>query len=152
MRYPVMTEKQVADRWKVSLETLRRWRLDGQGPVWHKLFRHVRYHEPDVLEFEQRGAQFLMTLLGIDRKFEPADEDAGAVFDAQGNRYLTAKDIAEAASLPIHILQDRAERERKQIPHLMLGGKPRVPARIDWTLFCNSGCLSHGIGLTGFKG
>lgn len=27
-----------------------------------------------------------------------------------------------------------------------------VPARIDWTLFCNSGCLSHGIGLTGFKG
>ncbi|MBL8820940.1 MAG: hypothetical protein JNL58_33335, partial [Planctomyces sp.] len=24
-----------------------------------------------------------------------------------------------------------------------------VPARIDWTLFCNSGCLSHGIGLTG---
>jgi hypothetical protein len=50
MRYPVMTEKQVADRWKVSLKTLRRWRLDGQGPVWHKLFRHVRYHEPDVLD------------------------------------------------------------------------------------------------------
>ena len=45
MHYPVMTEKQVADRWQVSLKTLRRWRLDGEGPIWHKLFRHVRYHE-----------------------------------------------------------------------------------------------------------
>ena len=33
MHYPVMTEKQVADRWQVSLKTLRRWRLDGEGPV-----------------------------------------------------------------------------------------------------------------------
>ena len=49
MHYPVMTEKQVADRWQISLKTLRRWRLDGEGSVWHKLFRHVRYHEADVL-------------------------------------------------------------------------------------------------------
>jgi hypothetical protein len=124
----------VADRWQVSLKTLRRWRLDGGGPVWHKLFRHVRYHEADVLEFEQRGAQFLMTLLGIDREYKPADKDVDAVFDAQGNRYLTAKDIAEAASLPAHIFQDRAERSRKQIPHLMLGGNLRfsLPAILAW--------------------
>ena len=43
--YPVMTEKHVADRWQVSLKTLRRWRLAGEGPVWHKLFRQVRYHD-----------------------------------------------------------------------------------------------------------
>lgn len=48
MHYPVMTEKQVADRWRVSLKTLRRWRLDGDGPVWHKLFRHV-HHKPTSL-------------------------------------------------------------------------------------------------------
>lgn len=39
MRYPVMTEKHLADRWQVNLKTLRRWRLDSEGPVWHKLFR-----------------------------------------------------------------------------------------------------------------
>ncbi len=72
MRYPVMTEKHVADRWQVSLKTLRRWRLDGEGPIWHKLFRHVRYREADVLEFERCGAQHLMTLLGIHREFKPA--------------------------------------------------------------------------------
>lgn len=48
MHCPVMTEKHVADRWQVSLKTLRRWRLDGEGPVWHKLFRHVCYHEADI--------------------------------------------------------------------------------------------------------
>ena len=63
MHYPVMTEKHVADRWQVSLKTLRRWRLDGEGPVWHKLFRQVRYHDADILEFEQRSAQHLMTML-----------------------------------------------------------------------------------------
>ncbi len=45
MHYPVMTEKHVADHWQISLKTLAaRWRR----AVWHKLFRHVRYHEADV--------------------------------------------------------------------------------------------------------
>ena len=136
MHDPVMTEKHLAERWQVSLKTLQRWRLDSEGPVWHKLFRHVRYHEADVLEFERRGAQHLMTLLGINREFKPADEDVGEAFDAQGSRYLTAKDIAEAASLPIHIFQDRAERERKQIPHLMLVGNLRfsLQAILAWEI------------------
>jgi hypothetical protein len=75
-------------------------------------------------------------LLGINRDFKPADEDVGEAFDAQGSRYLTAKDIAEAASLPLHIFQDRAERERKQIPHLVLGGNLRFSllAILDWEI------------------
>ena len=53
MHYPAMTARQLAFRWKISLKTLRRWRLDGEGPIWHKLFQHVRYHEADVLESER---------------------------------------------------------------------------------------------------
>ena len=136
MHYPVMTEKHLADRWQLSLKTLRRWRHNGEGPVWHKLFCYVRYHEADVLEFEHLGAQHLMALLGINRDFKPADEDVGAAFDAQGSRYITVKDIAEAASLPVYIFQDRAERERKQIPHLILLGNLRfsLPAILTWEL------------------
>lgn len=40
MHYPVMNERHLADRWQIGLKTLRRWRLDGEGPVWHKLLRH----------------------------------------------------------------------------------------------------------------
>lgn len=42
MHHPVMTEKHVTARWQVSLKTLRRWRLDGERPLWHTLFCHVR--------------------------------------------------------------------------------------------------------------
>ena len=64
MHYPVMTEGQLALRWKISLKTLRRWRLEGEGPIWHKLFQHVRYHEADVLEFERVSAQHWTAILG----------------------------------------------------------------------------------------
>ena len=53
MHYPVMTERQLAARWKISLKTLRRWRSDNEGPTWHKLFQYVRYHEADILGFER---------------------------------------------------------------------------------------------------
>ena len=69
MRDPVMTERHLAERWQISLKTLRRRLLDGEGPVWHQLFRHVRYHEADLLKFERRGVQHLMTLL-CRRRFE----------------------------------------------------------------------------------
>ncbi|MBK6974571.1 MAG: hypothetical protein IPH26_17050 [Sterolibacteriaceae bacterium] len=84
MHYPVMTEKHLADRWQVSLKTLRRWRLDNEGPVWHKLFRHVRYHEADVLEFEHRSSQHLMTLLGIKRETKPETAEVAQGLDAKG--------------------------------------------------------------------
>lgn len=137
MHYPVMTEKHLAERWQVSLKTLRRWRLDGNGPVWHKLFRHVRYHEADILEFERRSAQHLMTLLGINREFKPEVPEAAQGLDAKAEDiYFTAKEIAEAASLPIHLFRDQAERNRKRVPHLMLVGNLRfsLPAILEWEM------------------
>lgn len=139
MHYPVMTEKHLAERWQVSLKTLRRWRLDGEGPVWHKLFRHVRYHDADILEFEQRSAQHLMTMLGIKREFKPAKPEAtiGQWLDAEAeDHYFTAKEIAETASLPIHLFRDQAERNRKRVPHLMLVGNLRfsLPAILEWEM------------------
>ena len=141
MHYPVMTEKHLADRWQVSLKTLRRWRLDNEGPTWHKLFRHVRYHEADVVEFERRSAQHLMTLLGINREFKPAEPDANDAQDQGLNteaesHYLTAKEIADAASLPIHLFRDQAERGRKRVPHLMLVGNLRfsLQAILEWEM------------------
>ena len=139
MHYPVMTEKHLADRWQVSLKTLRRWRVDGEGPVWHKLFRQVRYHDADILEFEQRSAQHLMTMLGITREFKPAEPEApfgqGLGADAESH-YFTAKEIAEAASLPIHLFRDQTERNRKHVPHLMLVGNLRfsLPAILAWEM------------------
>ena len=137
MHYPIMTEKHLADRWQLSLKTLQRWRLNGEGPLWHKLFCHVRYHEADILEFERRSAQHLMTLLGINREFKPVTPDADQDLDAEtAGHYLTAKEIAKAASLPLHFFHDQSERNRKYVPHLMLVGNLRfsLPAILQWEM------------------
>jgi hypothetical protein len=138
MHYLMMFEKDLAARWQVSLKTLRRWRLDNEGPVWHKLFRHVRYHEANILEFESRSAQHLMTLHGIKREFMPAEPDAtlGQGHDAKAEgHYFTAKEIAETASLPIHLFRDQAERNHTQ-NGLLLRGELRDfgLVKLSWAL------------------
>jgi len=52
------------------------------------------------------------------------------------DNYFTAKEIAEAASLPIHLFRDQAERNRKRVPHLMLVGNLRfsLPAILEWEM------------------
>jgi len=98
--------------------------------------RHVRYHETDVLEFERRSAQHLMTLLSINREFKPADLGVAEELDVDGNHYLRAKEIADAASLPIHLFRDQAERNSKRVPHLMLVGNSRFSLQtiLEWEM------------------
>jgi hypothetical protein len=142
MHYPVMTERQVAFRWKISLKTLRRWRLDGEGPIWHKLFQHVRYHAADILEFERQSAQHWMAILGdgervpcavthppkVDADPQPADTAEPEL------QYVNAKEVVEATGLPAHLFTDRVERERKRIPYLLLVGNLRFSLEANLSL------------------
>lgn len=144
MHYPVMTERQVAARWKVSLKTLRRWRLDNEGPTWHKLFHHVRYHEADILEFEHQSAQHWMAILGEGERVPravthpPKNADDPQLPDAAEPevQYVSAKDAVEATGLPANLFTDRVERERKRIPHLLLVRNLRfsLEAILQWEL------------------
>lgn len=137
MHYPVMTEKHLTERWQVSLKTLQRWRCNGEGPVWYKLFQRVRYHDADILEFEQQSAQHLMEMLGIVRESKPTEPEEltgqGIGTEAE-EHYFTSREIAEATSLPRHFFCDQAERKRKRVPHLMLVGNLRfsLPAIFAW--------------------
>src|SRR6218665_676735 len=80
-----------------------------------------------------------MTMLGITREFKPAELEAtlGQGLGAEAeSHYFTAKEIAEAASLPIHLFRDQAERNRKRVQHLMLVGNLRfsLPAILEWEM------------------
>lgn len=141
MRYPVMTERQVAARWKISLKTLRRWRLEGVGPLWHKLFRHVRYHEADILDFERQSAQHWLAILGngerVPRAVTHPPKNAN---EAQASdtavEYVSAKIVVAATGLPAYLFSDQSQRERKRIPHMMLVGNLRfsLDAVLQWEL------------------
>ena len=135
MHYPVMTEKQLATRWKISVKTLRRWRLDKVGPVWRKLFRYVRYHDSDVLDFERQSAQHWMGFLGRDESdpiiltpettgSDSVKGDQDVASDAE-SLYLTGKEVVAITGLPAHLFADREERDSKRIPYLSLVGNVR---------------------------
>ncbi len=98
MHYPVMTERQLATKWRVSLKTLRRWRSTGEGPAWRKLFHLVRYHDADVLAFEKVGASHWQALLDkgervprtVTRPGAPAEPEAPEEIE---DRYVSAKEV-----------------------------------------------------------
>ncbi len=45
------TSEELAAWLKVSVSTVRDWRLQGRGPVGRKVGRHVRYRRADVEEW-----------------------------------------------------------------------------------------------------
>lgn len=51
----VMTEMELAQRWKVSVKTLQRWRSEGRGPRYMKISKQVSYPLSEVLQFEHNA-------------------------------------------------------------------------------------------------
>ena len=49
----LLNEKQVAETLGLSLAALRRWRYEGRGPKFLKLYAAVRYSPVDVQEWLQ---------------------------------------------------------------------------------------------------
>ena len=47
-----LTQRELADRWRISARTLERWRWVGQGPSYLKIGGSVAYRMADVEAFE----------------------------------------------------------------------------------------------------
>lgn len=50
----LLTPKDLANRWSVSLHTLSQWRWNGKGPLFVKLGSRVMYRIQDVEYFEEQ--------------------------------------------------------------------------------------------------
>jgi hypothetical protein len=57
----MLTTEELARRWRMNENTLRRWRLDGSGPNYIKMGEgpksSVRYRLTDIENFEDRYYQ-----------------------------------------------------------------------------------------------
>ena len=49
-----LTPSEVAERWRVSVRTLERWRLGGTGPSWISIGGGIRYPLDAIHSHEQR--------------------------------------------------------------------------------------------------
>ena len=52
MNEDFLTTRELAKRWKVKIETVKKWRGSGKGPLYHKL-GGIRYNLEDIEEFEK---------------------------------------------------------------------------------------------------
>ncbi len=142
MLYPVMTERQLALKWNVSLKTLQRWRQAGEGPSWHKLFRYVRYHEKDVCDFEQKSSKNLLAILASRECAQRIKTNfrENPISDLQEQearkRLVNFKEAVAATGLPSYLLLSRFERESKGIPYLRMVRCLRfsLEAILEWEL------------------
>ena len=51
----LLSEKEVAARWSISIKTLQAWRAQpNKGPLFIKLGRAVRYRYAEIVSFEER--------------------------------------------------------------------------------------------------
>lgn len=141
MEYPVLTENQLALKWQLSTKTLRRWRLNNTGPIWHKLFGRVRYHEHDIIEFEKLSSQYVSPLM-VDNNskqstgLETAEELLPILGSEIEPEHVSAKEAIELTGLSAHWLISRFERSRKRIPHMLLIGNLRfsINELLQWEL------------------
>lgn len=132
-----MNESQVAHRWKLSVKTLRHWRGSGDGPRWHKLFKLVRYHRADVIEFERKGAQFWEAILEQGERIpkvvtRPATQDPEPAKGDAARFLFTGKEVLEATGLPALWFNDPMTRAAKRIPHATLVGSVRYSLDALW--------------------
>lgn len=56
-RTAYLNELQVAERWNVSVRTIRKWRLEGGGPRFRKFGSAVRYSLVDLESFEEAATR-----------------------------------------------------------------------------------------------
>lgn len=47
----LLTPTEVSDACQLSLDTLKRMRVRGEGPAWVKLGKQIRYHQDSVIEW-----------------------------------------------------------------------------------------------------
>ncbi len=48
-----LTTRELAKRWNLGIETIKKWRGSGKGPLYHKLGGGIRYNLEDIEEFEK---------------------------------------------------------------------------------------------------
>lgn len=53
-----LNEYELAERWRVSVKTLRRWRQEQLGPVFCKLGARVTYLISEIEAFERRVSRY----------------------------------------------------------------------------------------------
>ena len=79
MENDLLTEEDLAQRWKVSILTISQWRWNGKGPRFFKMGRQIFYRPADVQRFEEQKSKRSTAYLD-------EEEELSAQYKAMRNR------------------------------------------------------------------
>lgn len=58
-----LTSRQVAERWKFTPATLKKWRCAGKGPHFHKMGSRILYAFEEIEKFEDNALRYHTSML-----------------------------------------------------------------------------------------
>ena len=58
MGTPYLTSKELAERWKLTVETLKKWRIAGKGPPHRKLGGRILYKFEEIQKIEDAAIRY----------------------------------------------------------------------------------------------
>lgn len=58
MGTPYLTSKELSERWKLTVETLKKWRIAGKGPRHRKLGGRILYKIEEILKIEDEAIRY----------------------------------------------------------------------------------------------
>ena len=66
---PLLTTRELSEYWEVRMQTLQKWRITGEGPIYFKIGNRVRYPRYAIIHYEKtrmfRGTSERITDGGI---------------------------------------------------------------------------------------
>jgi len=71
---PLLIDSEVAKITKFSVSSVRKWRVQGRGPLYLRLGNSIRYKEQDVLHYVQSGKLYSETGLRSKRSIKDAKD------------------------------------------------------------------------------
>lgn len=71
---PLLIDTEVARITKCSISSVRKWRVQGRGPLFFRLGNSVRYKEQDVLHYVQSGKLYSETGIRSKRNIKNAKD------------------------------------------------------------------------------
>lgn len=63
MGTPFLTSRQVAERWKLTPETMKKWRCAGKSPPYRKMGGRILYKAEDIKKFEDDALRYHTSML-----------------------------------------------------------------------------------------
>lgn len=102
----MLSSRDLAERWNLSVRTVDRWRYVDFGPPFLKIGKTIRYRLEDIIEFEQAAMRESTTLRKLGK---PVNVAAGSMVEQAPIQRLTVEDVVAGLRQDLRLGQGQVQ-------------------------------------------